>query len=145
MRSYHNRCTTTKQNSNKITRLSLSISRTMNIIRCPAYESVVSQLKSPFLGCAIKARVNFSEIILRRIERYLIAEVVVETSMAQSEILICCSPFFPSEVVSFLRSKPRPSPECLRTGRFFCKFPCPVEASTRIRLPILYGVPVVNK
>jgi hypothetical protein len=28
---------------------------------------------------------------------------------------------------------------------FFCKFPCPVEASTRIRLSILYGVPVVNK
>jgi hypothetical protein len=26
--------------------------------------------------------------------------------------------------------------ECLRTGRFFCKFPGPIEASTRIRLSI---------
>jgi predicted dinucleotide-binding enzyme len=34
---------------------------------------------------------------------------------------------------------------CLRTGIFFCKFPCPVEASIRIRLPILYSVSIVNK
>jgi len=26
------------------------------------------------------------------------------------------------------------SPGCLRTGTFFCKFPCPIEASTRNRL-----------
>ena len=33
-------------------------------------------------------------------------------------------------------------PECLRTGRFFYKFPCPVEASTRIRLSICTDTPI---
>jgi hypothetical protein len=35
--------------------------------------------------------------------------------------------------------------ECLWAGTFEGKIPCPVEASTRIWLSILYGVPIVNK
>jgi hypothetical protein len=34
------------------------------------------------------------------------------------------------------------NPGCFRTGTFFCKFPCPVEASTRIRLLICITTPI---
>jgi hypothetical protein len=36
-------------------------------------------------------------------------------------------------------------PECLGGGTFDCQVPSPEEASTRVRLLILYGVPIVNK
>jgi hypothetical protein len=35
--------------------------------------------------------------------------------------------------------------ECLRGGTFEGKNPSPEEANTRVRLSILYGVPIVNK
>jgi hypothetical protein len=36
-------------------------------------------------------------------------------------------------------------PECLRGGTFEGKNPSPEEANTRVRLSILYSVPIVNK
>jgi hypothetical protein len=57
-------------------------SRKPKILSGAPHIPFVSQHESPFLRSAVKARVNFSEMILKRVKWYLITEEVVEAFIA---------------------------------------------------------------
>jgi hypothetical protein len=54
-------------------------------------------------------------------------------------------PAQPGAVTDIVQKHARRLAEYLRGGTFEGKNPSPEEANTRVRLSILYGVPIVNK
>ena len=68
---------------------------------------------------------------------------IYDSSEYNTNLAICTSTLREWNIVG--RPVEPHGPECLRGGTFEGKNPSPEEANTRVRLLILYSVPIVNK